>query len=87
MYDIIDDENVLNIPSIVFYVKSLQQEDGSFAMDKWGEIDTRFSFCAVAILSLVGQLDAINVEKVILTKILGSGFKLYCEWMTLTHQV
>ena len=76
MYDIIDDENVLNIPSIVSYVKSLQQEDGSFAMDKWGEIDTRFSFCAVAILSLIGHLDAINVEKVILTKILGSGFKL-----------
>ena len=86
MYDIIDDEDVLNIPSIVSYVKSLQQEDGSFAMDKWGEIDTRFSFCAVAILSLIGHLDAINVEKVILTKILGSGFK-YCEWMTLTHQV
>ena len=76
MYDIIDDENVLNIPSIVSYVKSLQQEDGSFAMDKWGEIDTRFSFCAVAILSLIGHLDAINVEKVKLTKILGSGFKL-----------
>ena len=71
MYDIIHDENVLNIPSIVSYVKSLQQEDGSFAMDKWGEIDTRFSFCAVAILSLIGHLDAINVEKVILIMILG----------------
>ena len=76
MYDIIDDEDVLNIPSIVSYVKSLQQEDGSFAMDKWGEIDTRFSFCAVAILSLIGHLDAINVEKVILTKILGFDFRL-----------
>ena len=76
MYDIIDEENVLNIPSIVSYVKSLQQEDGSFAMDKWGEIDTRFSFCAVAILSLIGHLDAINVEKVIVTKILGSDFRL-----------
>ena len=64
MYDIIDDEKVLNIPSIVSYVKSLQQEDGSFAMDKWGEIDTRFSFCAVATLALLGHLDAINVEKV-----------------------
>ena len=71
MYDIIHDENVLNIPSIVSYVKSLQQEDGSFAMDKWGEIDTRFSFCAVATLSLIGHLDAINVEKVILIMILG----------------
>ena len=71
MYDIIHDKNVLDIPSIVSYVKSLQQEDGSFAMDKWGEIDTRFSFCAVATLSLIGHLDAINEEKVILIMILG----------------
>ena len=64
MYDIIDDENVINIPSIVAYVKSLQQEDGSFAMDKWGEIDTRFSFCAVATLALLGHLDSINLDTV-----------------------
>ena len=88
MYDIIDEENVLNIPSIVSYVKSLQQEDGSFAMDKWGEIDTRFSFCAVAILSLIGHLDAINVEKVIVTKILGSDFRFnLLKEMTSSHQV
>uniref|UniRef100_A0ABZ3NN91 Geranylgeranyl transferase type-2 subunit beta n=1 Tax=Rattus norvegicus TaxID=10116 RepID=A0ABZ3NN91_RAT len=30
-----------------------------------GEIDTRFSFCAVATLALLGKLDAINVEKAI----------------------
>ncbi|GAB5575191.1 geranylgeranyl transferase type-2 subunit beta isoform X2 [Prionailurus iriomotensis] len=29
------------------------------------EIDTRFSFCAVATLALLGKLDAINVEKAI----------------------
>ena len=61
MYDATD---VLDIPLIISYVKNLQQEDGSFAGDKWGEIDTRFSFCAAAILSLLGHLDAINVEKV-----------------------
>ena len=27
-----------------------------FAGDQWGEIDTRFSFCAVASLALVGRL-------------------------------
>ncbi|TKC44626.1 hypothetical protein EI555_006365, partial [Monodon monoceros] len=30
-----------------------------------GEINTRFSFCVVATLALLGKLDAINVEKAI----------------------
>uniref|UniRef100_A0A671P5B1 Geranylgeranyl transferase type-2 subunit beta n=1 Tax=Sinocyclocheilus anshuiensis TaxID=1608454 RepID=A0A671P5B1_9TELE len=50
---------------VVDYVKGLQQEDGSFAGDKWGEIDTRFSFCAVATLALLGKLDAINMDKAV----------------------
>ncbi|KAF6777527.1 hypothetical protein AHF37_02546 [Paragonimus kellicotti] len=33
------------------------QPDGSFYGDQWGEIDTRFSFCAIASLHLLGQLD------------------------------
>lgn len=37
-------------------MKSLEQEDGSFFGDKWGEVDTRFSYCALSILSLTGQL-------------------------------
>lgn len=35
------------------YVSKLQQDDGSFTGDKWGEIDTRYSFCALACLSLL----------------------------------
>ena len=37
----------------------------TFAGDKWGEVDTRFSFCAVAALALVGRLwkdCPINIE-------------------------
>ena len=64
IYEVLDKKDVCDVSSIVEYVKGLQQDDGSFAGDKWGEIDTRFSFCAVAILALLGQLDAINVEKV-----------------------
>ncbi|BES95329.1 Geranylgeranyl transferase [Nesidiocoris tenuis] len=41
---------------IVRYVRSLQNPDGSFAGDRWGEVDTRFSFCAVATLALLGRL-------------------------------
>ena len=50
MYDAVDK---INVESLVSYVARLQQKDGSFFGDKWGEVDTRFSFCAVACLSLV----------------------------------
>ncbi len=33
-----------------------QNPDGSFNGDKWGEVDSRFSFCAVAALSLLGVI-------------------------------
>ena len=53
----------LDKDSIVHYVKELQKPDGSFMGDKWGEVDTRFSFCAVAILALLDSLeDTIDLE-------------------------
>lgn len=50
---IYDALNEVDLEAVVKYVASLQQPDGSFFGDKWGEIDTRFSFCAVAILALI----------------------------------
>ncbi|XP_023236076.1 geranylgeranyl transferase type-2 subunit beta-like isoform X3 [Centruroides sculpturatus] len=50
IYDSVD---IINVGNVVNYVKSLQKEDGSFMGDKWGEVDTRFSFCAVACLALL----------------------------------
>lgn len=49
------------------WIQSLQQPDGSFAGDEYGEIDTRFCYCSVACLSLMGRLnkDTIDVEKAI----------------------
>jgi len=44
------------------YVAGLQQPEGSFQGDQWGEIDTRFSFCAVACLALLGRLLMARVE-------------------------
>ena len=43
-------------------IEQLQQPDGSFAGDEFGEIDTRFSYCAIAALSLLQRLDAIDCE-------------------------
>jgi geranylgeranyl transferase type-2 subunit beta len=47
------------------WVASLQQEDGSITGDKWGEVDTRFSYCALQSLALLKRLDAIDVKKAI----------------------
>lgn len=43
----------ISVEGVVRYVSGLQNSDGSFSGDKWGEVDTRFSFCAVACLSLL----------------------------------
>jgi geranylgeranyl transferase type-2 subunit beta len=52
---------------IARYVASLQQADGSFAGDKWGEVDTRFAYCALSTLALLGLLDSglVDVTKTI----------------------
>jgi geranylgeranyl transferase type-2 subunit beta len=48
---------------VVKYVSSLQQLNGSFSGDKWGEVDTRFSYCAVSCLNLLGHLNKIDKAK------------------------
>uniref|UniRef100_A0A146LK17 Geranylgeranyl transferase type-2 subunit beta n=1 Tax=Lygus hesperus TaxID=30085 RepID=A0A146LK17_LYGHE len=62
---ILDSVDRLPIDDIVRYVAGLQLPDGSFTGDKWGEIDTRFSFCAVATLALLNRLSSINVKKAV----------------------
>lgn len=55
--DLIDRENLAK------YIKGLQQQDGSFFGDQWGEVDTRFSFCAIACLKLIDRLDVIDLDR------------------------
>mmetsp|Transcript_1583 Transcript_1583/g.4134 ORF Transcript_1583/g.4134 Transcript_1583/m.4134 type:complete len:392 (+) Transcript_1583:656-1831(+) len=63
------DLNQLAVEDIVKFIVSLQQEDGSFAGDQWGEIDTRFSYCALSALSLLSNcscgLDCVDVDKAV----------------------
>lgn len=61
-YDRLD---AIEVEGVVKYVQSLQKEDGSFTGDKWGEVDTRFSFCAVLTLALLKRLDVIDVNKAV----------------------
>lgn len=46
-------------------LKKLQNSDGSFAGDEYGEIDTRFSYCAVSCASLLGRLDELNIPRIV----------------------
>lgn len=46
-------------------IASLQNEDGSFSGDEWGEVDSRFSYTALSALSILKRLDAVNVDKAV----------------------
>lgn len=48
---------------VIQFCVRLQQPDGSFAGDDWGEIDTRFTYCALSTLALLGALDRVNVDQ------------------------
>lgn len=48
--------DLVNKEKVLMYVSTLQNEDGSFSGDNWGEVDTRFSYCALSILSILGAL-------------------------------
>jgi geranylgeranyl transferase type-2 subunit beta len=45
------------------YTAGLQQPNGSFFGDKWGEVDTRFSYCGLSTLALLNRLELIDVPK------------------------
>ncbi|KZT01981.1 rab geranylgeranyltransferase [Laetiporus sulphureus 93-53] len=55
----------IDVPRVVKFIMSLQQPSGVFAGDSFGEIDTRFLYCAVNALSLLGKLDELDVEKTV----------------------
>lgn len=44
------------------FISSLQQPDGSFYGDKWGEVDTRFSYCALSAMSILGRLQTEDID-------------------------
>ncbi|WFD33483.1 protein geranylgeranyltransferase type II [Malassezia cuniculi] len=45
---------------VIKFVLSLQQADGSFHGDRWGENDTRFLYCGVSTLAHLGALDQLD---------------------------
>ncbi|CAB9522575.1 transferase type-2 subunit beta [Seminavis robusta] len=63
--DRLQDERFLNLKeSVIDFVAARQQPtDGSFTGDEWGEIDTRFTYCALSSLSILKALDRVNVTQ------------------------
>ncbi|KAG6865449.1 hypothetical protein C0991_002372 [Blastosporella zonata] len=59
MHDALDR---IDIPRVTKFILSLHQPSGVFAGDSFGEIDTRFLYCAVQALSLLGQLHLLDGE-------------------------
>ena len=57
------DANTERIDAVILAL--YDPETGSFCGDEWGEIDTRFTYCAVAALSLLGRLDDLDAEKTV----------------------
>ena len=55
-----DAVNEIDCEKLALYFKGLQNSDGSFSGDHSGEVDTRFSYCAISGLNLLGKLDMID---------------------------
>ncbi|XP_040998394.1 geranylgeranyl transferase type-2 subunit beta 1-like [Juglans microcarpa x Juglans regia] len=49
----------------ICYIAGLQNEDGSFSGDEWGEVDTRYSYIRISCPSILHHLNKINVEKAV----------------------
>jgi geranylgeranyl transferase type-2 subunit beta len=58
----LDALDTLDKPQVVKFICSLQRDDGSFVGDQYGEVDTRFSYCALNSLALLGHLPSLSTE-------------------------
>lgn len=57
-----DSISEIDVEAVSKFVASLQQPEGGFFGDQWGEVDTRFSFCAVAILSILVSYQTLRLK-------------------------
>lgn len=48
------------MPLLLVIISLIDPVTGAVAGDRWGEQDTRFSYIAISILSLIGRLDVLD---------------------------
>ncbi|PXF43503.1 Geranylgeranyl transferase type-2 subunit beta [Gracilariopsis chorda] len=58
MYDKL---HLIDADRVVANIAALQRPDGSFAGDKWGEIDTRFTYCALLCAAILRRSHLLDV--------------------------
>ena len=46
-------------------LKKLHNKDGSFSGDEFGEVDTRFYYCAVSCASILGRLSELDIPLIV----------------------
>ena len=49
-----------DMPLLLVIISLIDPVTGAVAGDRWGEQDTRFSYIAISILSLIGRLDVLD---------------------------
>jgi geranylgeranyl transferase type-2 subunit beta len=62
---LVDRHRSTDVDPFCLVILSLQQPSGVFAGDGFGETDTRFLYCGVAALSLLGYLDRLDAEQTV----------------------
>jgi len=55
----------LDTKRVISFILSLHSPAGSFSGDRFGETDTRFCYCAVSALSLLGALDKLDKDRTV----------------------
>ncbi|KAL5501171.1 BET2 [Sanghuangporus vaninii] len=50
----------IDVERVTKFITSLQLPSGAFAGDRFGETDTRFLYCSISALSLLGQLSTLD---------------------------
>lgn len=56
------DEDTLEVDGLVSFVADLQRPDGSFVGDSFSDDDTRYSYCALSCLALLGELERADLD-------------------------
>lgn len=60
-----DSLNSVDADKVAEYIAARQNEDGSFSLDEWGQVDARVSYSALACLKLLNRMDKVDVDKAV----------------------
>mmetsp|Transcript_3347 Transcript_3347/g.9216 ORF Transcript_3347/g.9216 Transcript_3347/m.9216 type:complete len:339 (-) Transcript_3347:2519-3535(-) len=65
VFAILDAMEHVDVDAVMAFVRARQNEDGSFAGDEWGEVDTRFSYAALLCARILKRTADLDVSSAI----------------------